>query len=41
MGKNAQICVWDTQGVMKLESLLQGHTEGVGALNFHSDGEVN
>ncbi len=41
MGKTAQICVWNTQGIMKLESLLQGHTVGVGALNFHSDGEVN
>jgi WD40 repeat protein len=41
MGKNAQICVWNTQGIMKIESLLQGHTVGVGAMNFHSDGEVN
>ncbi len=40
MGKTAQICVWNTQGIMKLESLLQGHTTGVGAMNFHSDGEV-
>ncbi len=40
MGKTAQICVWNTQGVMKLESLLQGHTDGVGAMNFHRDGEV-
>ena len=41
MGKNAQICVWNTTGIMKIESLLQGHTDGVGAMNFHSDGEVN
>ena len=41
MGKSAQICVWNTQGAMKVESLLQGHTEGVGALNFSADGEVN
>lgn len=41
IGKNAQICVWNTQGIMKLESLLQGHTVGVGAMNFHSDGEVH
>jgi WD40 repeat protein len=40
MSKNAQICIWNTQGGMKLESLLQGHTVGVGAMNFHSDGEV-
>ena len=40
MGKTAQICVWDTRGIMKLESLLQGHTAGVGALNFNGDGEV-
>src|SRR5690349_16588973 len=40
MGKNAQICVWNTQGIMKLESLLQGHTDGVGAMNFSADGEV-
>jgi WD40 repeat protein len=41
MGKTAQICVWNTQGAMKVESLLQGHTLGVGAMNFHIDGEVN
>ena len=41
IGKNAQICVWNTQGIMKLESLLQGHTVGVGAMNFHADGEVH
>ena len=40
IGKNAQICVWNTQGIMKLESLLQGHTDGVGAMNFNADGEV-
>jgi WD40 repeat protein len=40
IGKNARICIWNTQGAMKLESLLQGHTDGVGAMNFHSDGEV-
>jgi WD40 repeat protein len=40
MGKNAQICIWNTQGIMKLESLLQGHTDGIGAMNFHADGEV-
>ncbi|CAF4015711.1 unnamed protein product [Rotaria sordida] len=39
IGKNAQICVWNTQGIMKLESLLQGHTDGVGAMNFNADGE--
>ncbi|CAF3682759.1 unnamed protein product [Rotaria sp. Silwood1] len=39
IGKNAQICVWNTQGIMKLESLLQGHTDGVGAMNFHAEGE--
>ncbi|CAF1349306.1 unnamed protein product, partial [Didymodactylos carnosus] len=38
IGKNAQICVWNTSA-MKLESLLQGHKDGVGALNFHPDGE--
>ena len=41
MGKNAQICVWNTQENIKLESLLQGHTDGVGAMNFSADGEVN
>lgn len=40
MGKSAQICVWNTSGAMKVESLLQGHTDGVGALNFSADGEV-
>ncbi|CAF4873359.1 unnamed protein product [Rotaria socialis] len=39
IGKNAQICVWNTQGTMKLESLLQGHADGVGAINFSADGE--
>ena len=41
IGKNARICIWNTQGAMKLESLLQGHTDGVGAMSFHKDGEVN
>jgi microtubule-associated protein-like 6 len=41
MSKNAQICVWNTEGKMKLESLLQGHTDGVGAMNFSMDGQVN
>lgn len=40
IGKNAQICLWNTQGSMKLESLLQGHAVGVGAMNFNSTGEV-
>ena len=40
MGKNAQICVWNTQGTIKLESLLQGHSEGVGAMNFNAKGDV-
>jgi hypothetical protein len=26
---------------MKLESLLQGHTDGVGAMSFHKEGDVN
>ncbi|UJR16486.1 hypothetical protein I4U23_003389 [Adineta vaga] len=39
IGKNARICVWNTQGVMKLESLLQGHTDGVGAMSFSIDGK--
>ena len=39
MGKNAQICVWNTQEGTKMESLLHGHTDGVGALNFSDDGE--
>jgi WD40 repeat protein len=41
IGKNARICVWNTQGVMKLESLLQGHTDAVGAMSFSKDGKVN
>jgi WD40 repeat protein len=41
VGKNARICIWNTQGVMKLESLLQGHTDGVGAMSFHKEGDVN
>jgi len=41
IGKNARICIWNTQGAMKLESLLQGHTDGVGAMSFHKNGEVN
>jgi WD40 repeat protein len=40
MSKNAQICIWNTQGIMKLESLLQGHTDGVGAMSFSTDGKV-
>ena len=40
IGKNARICVWNTDGVMKLESLLQGHTDGVGAMSFSMDGKV-
>jgi microtubule-associated protein-like 6 len=40
MGKTAQICIWNTQGIMKVESLLQGHIDGVGAMNFNADGEV-
>ncbi|CAF0987237.1 unnamed protein product [Adineta ricciae] len=39
IGKNARICVWNTDGVMKLESLLQGHTDGVGAMSFSMDGK--
>ncbi|CAF1152501.1 unnamed protein product [Rotaria sordida] len=39
IGTNAQICIWNTQGKMKLESLLQGHADGVGAMNFNADGE--
>ncbi|CAF3456731.1 unnamed protein product [Rotaria socialis] len=39
IGKSAQICVWNSQGIIKLESLLQGHTDGVGAINFSLDGE--
>ncbi|CAF2961159.1 unnamed protein product [Rotaria sp. Silwood2] len=39
IGKNAQICVWNTQGIMKLESLLQGHVDGVGAMSFNVNGE--
>ena len=40
MGKNAQICIWNTQGTIRLESLLQGHTVGVGAMNFDATGDV-
>ncbi|CAF1210286.1 unnamed protein product [Rotaria sordida] len=39
IGTNAQICIWNTQGIIKLESLLQGHADGVGAMNFNADGE--
>ena len=41
MGENAQICVWNTQGTIKVESLLQGHTDGIGAMSFDNDGEVS
>lgn len=40
MGKSAQICVWNTQEGTKMESILRGHTDGVGAMNFSVDGEV-
>ena len=40
MGKTAQICVWNSHEPVKLESLLQGHTDGVGAMSFSADGEV-
>ncbi|CAF3520544.1 unnamed protein product [Rotaria sp. Silwood1] len=39
IGKNPQICVWNTEGIMKVESLLQGHIDGVGAMNFSADGK--
>ncbi|UJR29986.1 hypothetical protein I4U23_017533 [Adineta vaga] len=39
IGKDARICIWNTQGVMKLESLLQGHTDAVGAMSFNAAGD--
>ncbi|CAF0858738.1 unnamed protein product [Adineta steineri] len=39
MGSNARICIWNTQDAMKLESLLQGHKDGVGAMSFSMDGK--
>ncbi|CAF1474328.1 unnamed protein product, partial [Adineta steineri] len=39
IGKDARICIWNSQENMKLESLLQGHTGGVGAMSFNSDAD--
>ena len=41
IGKDPYICVWDTLSVKAVSFLKNGHSQGVGAVNFDKEGNVS
>ena len=41
IGKDPYICVWDTLSVQAVSFLKNGHSQGIGAVNFDKEGNVS